>query len=62
MVLAAGDCMEIYSSPNIKLLLQPIVGNAVYHGLEHQESDTIMIEGTKVEKGCRLVASAFRLK
>jgi two-component system, sensor histidine kinase YesM len=54
--------MEIYSSPNIKLLLQPIVGNAVYHGLEHQESGTIMIEGTKVEKGCRQVASAFRLK
>jgi two-component system sensor histidine kinase YesM len=35
----------------IKLLLQPIVENSVYHGLEHQENGTIMIEGTKVEEG-----------
>lgn len=42
---------EIMEENIIKLLLQPIVENAVYHGLEHQESGTIMIEGTKVEKG-----------
>lgn len=42
---------EIMEESIIKLLLQPIVENAVYHGLEHQESGTIMIEGTKVEKG-----------
>lgn len=35
----------------IKLLLQPIVENSVYHGLEHQESGTIMIEGGMVEDG-----------
>ncbi|WHY68100.1 sensor histidine kinase [Neobacillus sp. SuZ13] len=42
---------EIMEESIIKLLLQPIVENAVYHGLEHQESGTIMIAGTKVEAG-----------
>lgn len=42
---------EIMEESIIKLLLQPIVENSVYHGLEHQESGTIMIEGTKVEEG-----------
>jgi two-component system sensor histidine kinase YesM len=35
----------------IKLLLQPIVENSVYHGLEQQESGTIMIEGYKQHDG-----------
>jgi two-component system, sensor histidine kinase YesM len=42
---------EIMEESIIKLLLQPIVENSVYHGLEHQESGTIMIEGTKVQEG-----------
>ncbi|MDQ1000924.1 two-component system sensor histidine kinase YesM [Neobacillus niacini] len=42
---------EIMEENIIKLLLQPIVENSVYHGLEHQENGTIMIEGTKVEEG-----------
>jgi two-component system, sensor histidine kinase YesM len=40
---------EIMNESIIKLLLQPIVENSVYHGLEHQESGTIMIEGKRVE-------------
>ena len=35
----------------IKLMLQPIVENSVYHGLEHQESGIIMIEGKKQDDG-----------
>jgi len=35
----------------IKLLLQPIVENSVYHGLEQEESGTIMIEGYKQHDG-----------
>ncbi|PFP24469.1 hypothetical protein COJ96_20645 [Bacillus sp. AFS073361] len=42
---------EIMEESIIKLLLQPIVENSVYHGLEHQESGTIMIEGMKVADG-----------
>ncbi|MFB5198450.1 sensor histidine kinase [Neobacillus sp. KR4-4] len=42
---------EIMEESIIKLLLQPIVENSVYHGLEHQESGTIMIEGIKVADG-----------
>ncbi|MFJ5758533.1 sensor histidine kinase [Neobacillus sp. NPDC093182] len=42
---------EIIDKSIIKLLLQPIVENSVYHGLEHQESGTIMIEGKMVEDG-----------
>ncbi|MEW9050002.1 MAG: sensor histidine kinase [Neobacillus sp.] len=40
---------EIMNENIIKLLLQPLVENSVYHGLEHQESGTIMIEGKRVE-------------
>ena len=42
---------EIMDESIIKLLLQPIVENSVYHGLEQQESGTIMIEGKMVEDG-----------
>ncbi|WP_409291319.1 sensor histidine kinase [Peribacillus sp. SCS-37] len=42
---------DIMEESIIKLLLQPIVENAVYHGLEHQESGTIIIEGTRIEEG-----------
>ncbi|MED4229081.1 histidine kinase [Neobacillus cucumis] len=42
---------EIMEERMIKLMLQPIVENSVYHGLEHQESGTIMIEGKKQDDG-----------
>ncbi|MEH7086046.1 histidine kinase [Neobacillus drentensis] len=42
---------EIMEESIIKLLLQPIIENSVYHGLEHQESGTIMIEGKMVKDG-----------
>ncbi|MDR4945161.1 sensor histidine kinase [Neobacillus cucumis] len=42
---------EIMEERIIKLMLQPIVENSVYHGLEHQESGTIMIEGKKQDDG-----------
>ncbi|QIZ07802.1 sensor histidine kinase [Priestia megaterium] len=42
---------EIMEEKIIKLLLQPIVENSVYHGLEQQERGTIMIEGYKQHDG-----------
>lgn len=42
---------EIMEERMIKLLLQPIVENSVYHGLEQQESGAIIIEGHKLEDG-----------
>lgn len=42
---------EIMEEKIIKLLLQPIVENSVYHGLEQKESGTIIIEGYKQDNG-----------
>lgn len=52
-ITTVGDCMELYVQ---KLILQPLVENAIYHGLkETDEGGTIEIRIRKTEKAIHLL-------
>jgi two-component system sensor histidine kinase YesM len=48
------DIMDYYS---IKMLLQPLVENAIFHGIMPSKKGTIVIGGREVEKGIELYVS-----